>query len=57
MIDLAQADRTMRKTESTFGIYKVIHDDKTVIGNNLTWNEAAKIVCNLHFCAQMVRTN
>ena len=57
MIDLAQADRTMRKTESTPGIYKVIHDDKTVIGNNLTWNEAAKIVCNLHFCAQMIRTN
>ena len=57
MIDLAQADHTMRKTESTNGIYKVISDDKTVLGINLTWNQAAKIVCNLQFCAQMIRTN
>jgi hypothetical protein len=57
MIDLMQADRTLRKTESTPGIYKVISDDKTVLGNNLNWNEAAKIVFNLHFCAQMIRTN
>jgi hypothetical protein len=28
MIDLAQADRTMRKTELPAGQYIVVHDDK-----------------------------
>jgi hypothetical protein len=58
MTDLAQADRTMRKTESTPGIYKVIHEDKTVIGNNLTWRQAAKIICSAYpYSAHMIRIN
>jgi hypothetical protein len=57
MIDLAQADRTMRKTELPAGQYIVKHDDNTLLGINLTWAQAYKIVCESDFCAQMIRTN
>jgi hypothetical protein len=57
MIDLAQADRTMRKTELPAGQYIVVHDDNTMLGANLTWAQAYKIVCESDFCARMIRTN
>lgn len=57
MIDLAQADRTMRKVDLTPGQYIVKHDDNTLLGVNLTWAQAYKIVCEEDFCAQMIRTN
>lgn len=57
MIDLAQADRTMRKTELPAGQYIVVHDDNTMLGANLTWAQAYKIVCESDFCSRMIRIN
>ena len=55
MIDLAQADSSMRRTESETGLYIVVHNDKTLLGINLTWEQAAKIVSNNNFLARMIR--
>lgn len=55
MIDLAQADSIMRRTESESGLYTVVHDDKTILGINLTWEQAAKIVSNNNLLARMIR--
>jgi hypothetical protein len=58
MIDMAQCDRTLRQTDnSVAGIYIVVHDDNTILGIDLTYNQAAKIVYKNELCATMIRTN
>lgn len=57
MIDLAQADSSMRRTESESGLYIVVHDDKTLLGINLTWEQAAKIISDNNLSARMIRIN
>ena len=55
MIDLAQADSSMRRTESESGVYIVVHDDKTLLGINLTWEQAVEIVSDNNLLARMIR--
>lgn len=57
MIDLAQCDKTLRTTDKTTGNYTVVHDDNTLLGINLTWQVAYKLVCQTEFFARMIRTN
>lgn len=57
MIDLAQADSSMRRAESVSGLYIVVHEDKTLLGINLTWEQAVKIVSDNNLLARMIRTN
>lgn len=57
MIDTAQADQTMRKADITPGQYIVVHDDNTLLGLNLTWAQAHKLVCEADLCARMIRTD
>ena len=56
MIDLAQADRSMRRTESKpySELWTVVHDDQTLLGINLTWKQAVKIVSDNNHSARII---
>ena len=55
MIDMAQADSSLRKDNRIDGIYMVRDYDGTIIAENLTWITACRIVM-LDDSYSMVRT-
>lgn len=44
MIDLAQADRSLRQSQKEAGLYNVVITDGSIIASNLDWHTAYKIV-------------
>ena len=57
MIDLMQADRSLRAYEKTPALYSVVTDRGLVLGVNLDWIAANRLTMAHYFNSKMVRTN